>query len=103
MTTTADLRAYIDAHGVDGAPTEPGWYVVRAVTTVIIVAARASWGMVYAAGGEHSGRYFFASDITRHAPLTLAPPAGRDLDAETVAGVQAARDDLSGLAGKVSG
>ena len=27
--------------------------------------------------------------ITRHAPLTLAPPAGRDLDAEVVAGVQA--------------
>ena len=41
------------------------------------------------------------SDITRHAPLVLAPPAGRDLDAEVVAGVQAGRDDLRGLAGKV--
>ena len=31
----------------------------------------------------------------------LLDDAGRDLDAETVAGVQAARDDLRGLAGKV--
>lgn len=28
--TTDDLRAYLDAHGVDGAPTVPGWYAVDA-------------------------------------------------------------------------
>lgn len=91
MTTTADLRAYLDAHGVDGAPTEPGWYVVTTVVTVIIVATMAPHGMVYAVGCEHSGRYLFAPDITRHAPLLLAPPAGRDLDAEVVAGLRAGR------------
>lgn len=102
MTTTENLREYMDAHGIDGPPTEPGWYVARTVATCVVVATeRASWGMLYAIGCEHSGRYLFASDIVRHAPLTLAPPVGRDLDAETVAGVQAARDDLRGLAGKV--
>lgn len=91
MTTTQTLREYLDAHGIDGAPTEPGWYVVRATSPVVIVAERASWGMIYAVGCGHSGRYLFASDITRHAPLTLATPAGRDIDAEVVAGVQAER------------
>ncbi len=102
MTTTENLREYLDAHGIDGPPTEPGWYVVRAGTACFVVVAGCSpWGLFYAIGCERSGRYLFGSDIVRHAPLTLAPPAGRDLDAETVAGVQAARDDLRGLAGKV--
>lgn len=110
MTTTEQLREYLDAHGIDGAPTEPGWYVVRTVATVVVVVTAAAAGrlvyaagrLVYAIGHEHSGRFLFSSDIVRHAPLTLAPHTGRDLDAEAVAGVQAGRDDLRGLAGKVS-
>lgn len=89
--TTEDLRTYLDAHGTDGAPTEPGWYVVTAVTTAVVYVSRAPYGLVFSLGYEHSGRYLFASDITRHAPLILAAPPGRDLDAETVAGVQACR------------
>lgn len=102
MTTTEQLREYLDAHGVDGPPTEPGWYVVSTRAAVMVVVLReADDRLVYAVGSEHSGRYLWQSDAVRHVPLTLAPPAGRDLDAETVAGVQAARDDLRGLAGKV--
>lgn len=100
MTTTEQLREYLDAHGIDGAPTEPGWYVVRTVATVVVVVAAVSAGrlvyaagrLVYAIGCEHSGRYLFSADIVRHAPFTIAPPAGRDLDAEVVAGVVQSRD-----------
>jgi hypothetical protein len=92
VTTTQALREYLDAHGIDGAPTEPGWYVVRTFATVIVVATSDATGrLVYAVGCEHYGRYLWQSDIVRHAPLTLAPPAGRDLDAEVIDGVRAER------------
>ena len=101
MTTTEQLREYLDAHGIDGPPTEPGWYVARTVATVVVVVTAAATGrLVYAIGCEHSGRYLFSSDIVRHAPLTLASPAGRDLDAEVVAGVKAFRQDFGRIAGK---
>lgn len=110
MTTTEQLREYLDAHGIDGPPTEPGWYVARTVATVVVVVTAAATGrlvyaagrLVYAIGCEHSGRYLFSSDIVRHAPLTLASPAGRDLDAEVVAGVKAFRQDFGRIAGKAS-
>ena len=89
--TTTELSAYLDAHGVPGAPTEPGWYVVTATVTSVVYVSRAPYGLVFSLGYEHCGRYLFASDITRHAPLILAAPPGRDLDAEVVAGVQAQR------------
>ena len=76
MTTTEQLREYLDAHGIDGPPTEPGWYVVRTVGTVMVVVAREHDGRLFCAiGTEHSGRYLWQSEVTRHAPLTLAPPA----------------------------
>lgn len=93
MTTTADLRAYLDARGVDGAPTEPGWYLVKTPSEcAIVLAHQLPTRLAYAIGGEGSGRYCLWFDIVRHAPLTLAQPAGRDLDAEVVAGVQATRE-----------
>lgn len=93
MTTTEDLRRYLDAHGVDGPPTEQGWFVADfSNRPVVVFVRREPWGLSFRTGSEHVGSFIFASDITRHAPLTLAPPAGRDLDADVVAGVQAGRD-----------
>lgn len=103
MTTTADLRAYLDAHGIDGAPVEPGWYVADfSDRPVVVCVCREPWGLSFRTGSEHVGSFLFSSSIVRHAPFTIAPPTGRDLDAEVVAGVQAGRDDLRGLAGKAS-
>ena len=102
MTTTEQLREYLDAHGIDGEPAEPGWYVAHfSRRPVVVCVHREPWGLSFRTGSEHVGSFIFPSDITRHAPLVLAPPAGSDLDAEVVAGVQAGRDDLRGLAGKV--
>jgi len=102
MTTTESLREHLDAHGIDGAPTVPGWYVVECEDrdVVVVLVERVPHGMAIRMGGE-GGAGMFRTDCARHAPLILEPLAGRDLDAETVAGVQAARDDLRGLAGKV--
>ena len=122
MTTTENLRDYLDAHGSGGPPTEPGWHVVECEDrdVVFVLVERAPHGMAIRMGGE-GGAGMFRTDCARHAPLILALPTGRDLDAETVAGVQAARevvvrvvpgpqfddmvrkmagDDLRGLAGK---
>lgn len=88
MTTTKDLRKYLDAHGIDGAPAETGWYVAHfSRRPVVVCVCREPWGLSFRTGSEHVGSFIFPSDITRHAPLVLAPPAGRD--------------DLRGLAGKV--
>ena len=121
MTTTTQLREYLESHGIDGAPIEPGWHAARFLGGEVGIvfsdgrgeiagagAAATSWLVVAGremtiAAGERAARggFFHASVIASHAPLTLAPPAGRDLDAEVVAGVQAGRDGLRGLAGKV--
>lgn len=92
MTTTQALREHLDAHGIDGAPTEPGWYVVECEDrdVVIVLVERVPHGMAIRMGGE-GGAGLFRSQCERHAPLTLAPPAGRDLDAEVIDGVRAER------------
>ena len=87
--TTTELSAYLDAHGVPGAPTEPGHYIVafhaRAVRVVEVE--------------THGGRVWWGTNpsdaisVIRHAPLILAAPPGRDLDAEVVAGVRAQRKE----------
>lgn len=100
MTTTKDLRKYLDAHGIDGPPTEPGWYVVSSVHGFESIAEIDSRGRLLVTGLEMDLND--PADITCHAPLVLALPAGRDLDAEVVAAVQASCDDLRGLAGKAS-
>ena len=71
MTTTQNLREYLDAHGVDGAPTEPGLYVVEAgslparIVEVEVTGGGVWWGR---ADMRNAG-------IVRHAPLALAPHA----------------------------
>lgn len=93
MITTEDLRAYLDAHGVAEAPTEPGWYVVEfAGRPVVVRVRREPYGLSFRTGAEHVGNFIFPSSIARHAPLALAPPAGRDIDSEVVAGVRAERE-----------
>ena len=83
MTTTRDLREYLDARGVDGVPTEPGWYVIfwdsptdDEHVSVVEVAEYCGRLTVWV-GGSDDQCMKYADCITRHAPLTLAPPAGR--------------------------
>lgn len=84
MTTTEDLCRYLDAHGIDGPPTEPGWYVAYfSLRPVVVRVCREPWGLSFRTGAEHVGSFIFQCDITRHAPFTLAPPAGRGPGAET--------------------
>lgn len=100
MTTTEDIRRYLDAHGIDGAQAEPGWCAVEfrgGEVGIVHFDGRGNWGGAGAApcvevgfiNGEMTAvtrdrlrrcGEFYSSDITRHVPLTLAPPAGRDLD-----------------------
>lgn len=97
MTTTQALREYLDAHGIDGPPACEGWFVVElhqgtdGVLPVLMVLAVAgpSRLTLYVGGTEHS--VLLRTDIVRHAPLNLAPLAGRDLDAEVIDGVRAER------------
>ena len=71
MTTTEDLRKFLDAHGVDGAPTEPGWYYCdRGYHPSTFIEVRAN-GVIIAG----TGRVIRPSSVTRHVPLNLAPPA----------------------------
>lgn len=117
MTTTADLREYLDAHGVDGAPTEPGWYVIEADEAFGLahVARNPTGGIRYAFATSRPAEMLVGRSVvayeqatggtalqrcTRHALFAICPLAGRDLDAEVVAGVQAGRDDSRGLAEK---
>lgn len=139
MTTTEDIRKYLDEHGIDGAPAEMGWCAVEfrdGEAGVVFCDGHGNWsgagtaacievdvvdGAMAQVTRERARRCgsFFRDSFVRHAPLTLAPPAcrsawntarakadpwsyGRDLDAEVVAGVQAGRDGLRGLAGKAS-
>lgn len=76
MTTTDQLREYLDAHGIDGAPTELGWHVAHfSRRPVVVCVCREPWGLSFRTGSEHVGSFIFPGDITRHAPLTLALPA----------------------------
>ena len=99
MTTTEQLREYLDAHGVDGAPTELGWFVVECFSAdeprlpiVVVHCVPGDFRLTMCVGGLES-MVLLRSDCTRHAPITLALPAGRDLDAEAIAGVHAASDE----------
>ena len=72
MTTTEQLREYLDAHGIDGAPTEPGWYVVELHATpghrgLVSVAYRTKYQTLSITTGSVR-----ATECARHAPLTLA-------------------------------
>lgn len=122
MTTTEDIRKYLDEHGIDGAPAAPGWYAVEfrdGEAGVVFCDGHGNWsgagtaactevdvvdGAMAQVTRERARRCgsFFRDSFVRHTPLTLAPPAGRDIDAEVVAGVQAGRDDMRGPAGKAS-
>lgn len=122
MTTTEDIRKYLDEHGVDGAPAAPGWYAVEFISGeagVVFCDGHGNWsgagtaacievdvvdGAMAQVTRERARRCgsFFHNRFVRHAPLTLAPPAGRDLDAEVVAGVKAFRQDFGRIAGKAS-
>lgn len=81
MTTTEDFSKYLDAYGIDGPPTEPGWYVVSSVHGFEAIAEIDSRGRLFVTGLEMDLND--PADITSHAPLVLAPPAGRDPDAES--------------------
>ena len=84
VTTTEQLREYLDKHGVDGAPAEPGWYVAEfANRPVVVCVHREPWGMSFRTGAEHVGSFIFSSSISRHAPLIISQPSGRDPDAES--------------------
>ncbi len=120
--TTDQLREYLDAHGVDGAPTELGWFAVRFMHGEAGIVFCDGRGFCYGTGaravsraefvdgkiaevlGERAGRCgsFFASDLVCHATLIIAPPAHSDLGAKIASGVRPARDDLRGIAGKAS-
>lgn len=78
MTTTEQLREYLDAHGTDGPPTEPGWYVASLVshaTTAFVLARGGRDRLMFILGVEHGRHFLFPAEIRKHAPLTLAPPA----------------------------
>ena len=94
MTTTHALREYLDAHGIDGAPAEAGWYVVECDDrdVVVVLVERVPHGLAIRCGGE-GGSGLFRSQCERHAPFILAPPAGQDLDAEVIASVAAGRSE----------
>ena len=84
MTATEDLRDHLDAHGVGGPPTGPGWYLVEfSDRPTVVCVRREPYGLSIRTGGEHVGSFIFPSSIARHAPLILAPTDGRDIDAET--------------------
>ena len=68
--TDSDLQAYLDAYGIDGAPTAAGWYVVHGRNAGLRVWEVVEWG-------AHSGSHNYVpgeniDDIVRHAPLRLA-------------------------------
>lgn len=95
MTTTEDIRRYLDAHGIDGAQAEPGWCAVEfrgGEVGIVHCDGRGNWGGAGAApcvevgfiNGETTAvtrdrlrrcGEFYSSDIIRHVPLTLAPPS----------------------------
>ena len=95
MTTTQNLREYLDAHCVDGAPTEPGWHGVEfrdGEIGIVFCDGRGNWsgagaapsvevdfvnGKMAAVTQDRARRCgsFYISDFARHAPLNLAPPA----------------------------
>ena len=120
MTTTEDIRKYLDEHGIDGAPAEMGWCAVEFLSGeagVVFCDGHGNWsgagtaacieidvvdGAMAQVTRERARRCgsFFRDSFVRHAPLTLASPAGRDLDAEVVAGVKAFRQDFGRIAGK---
>ena len=97
MTTTEQLREYLDAHGVDGAPTELGWYVVECddLDLVIVLVERVLYGLAIRCGGE-GGAGLFRSQCERHAPLAIAPTADRGIAAE-VARLQSEVDALRAI------
>ncbi len=65
VTTDTDLRAYLDAHGTDGAPTAPGWYVYL----------RTPPGRDPMLCVDFLRGFYLAPErITRHAPLRFAAP-----------------------------
>ena len=117
MTTTEDIRKYLDEHGIDGAPAEMGWCAVEfrdGEAGVVFCDGHGNWsgagtaacieidvvdGAMAQVTRERARRCgsFFRDSFVRHAPLTLAPPADRNLDAEVVAGVQAGRDDMRAI------
>ena len=97
MTTTWQLREYLDAHGVDGEPTEPGWYVAEfANRPVVVCVHRESWGMSFRTGAQHVGSFIDSSSMSRHAPLAIAPTADRGIVAE-VARLQSEVDALRAI------
>ena len=81
MTTTQNLREYLDAHGVDGAPTEPGWFMVcwtdpAGVEHISVVELAEYCDRLCAwSGGRFEECMKYTDCIVRHAPLNLAPPA----------------------------
>lgn len=100
--TSDDLRAYLDAHGVDGAPTVPGWYCCAGRNGVGIflrsdrgVMAGSFVGGDGGGGGDNlrSAGSYFDSDIIRHAPLPDFGAMARELD-----DLRAKVDSLEGAA-----
>lgn len=81
MTTTEQLREYLDAHGIDGPPTELGWFVVEYFSVheprlpiVVVHCVPGDFRLTMCVGGLDS-KVLLRSDCIRHTPLTLAPPA----------------------------
>ena len=113
MTTTADLRAYLDSHGIDGAPTEPGWYIIEADEAFGLahVARNPTGGIRYAFATSRPAEMLVGRSVvayeqatggtalqrcTRYTPFAICLPAGRDLDAEVVAGIARACSSSTG-------
>ena len=71
MTIDTDLRAYLDAHGTNGAPPKTGWYIVALAFDVAVVrVVHGACALVFT--DPWTGATLPASGIARHAPLRLA-------------------------------
>lgn len=75
--TSDQLREWLDAHGVNGAPTVPGWYVVQCRAGRVGVGVNTNGRYTWSTMDRHAGEDFptfealASSDCTRHAPLRL--------------------------------
>ena len=101
MTTPQALEEYLDAHGIDGPPTEPGWYVAKHrngccgviytdwnarhngafVGPFAFLGATDDGPQLLTRDIAHTSGGYFSSAIIRYAPFHLAPPGGHALGA----------------------
>lgn len=97
--TTDQLKAFLDAHGVSGAPTEAGWYVVELAPEWggDIRVANARNGAVYCDGWRIEPG---TSRYVRHAPLP-DPTALQDKLAAADAHAEALRHRVKELEAEV--